>query len=134
MIKTAISTLPATRLAGSCREEETAENRCFRLFPPFPDNQAALAYTFDKSGQECQVLASWAGQDTLDPGVPGARIQGPRSPGSGVRTAGSRAIQGLQEALDRASRPSQVPPGWPGPASLDLVPIQHLPRMAWRRS
>ena len=106
------------------------------LFWPFPGkvkNQAALAYTSDKSGPKCQDPGQWPGQDQQDPG-PGSQDPRVRPARIRVLDARIRAIQGLQEALDPALGTLQGLPGWPSQASLDLVAIQQLPRIGQGRS
>ena len=112
MTKTAISTLPATSWAGSCRFPAKPETAVFRQFPAFLRNQAALAYTSDKSDQDPRV-------GTLGPPWirgPRVRIQGSQQ-GPGGPDPGS---QGLLRGPGRASRdppgPSRLAePGQPGP-------------------
>ena len=104
--KQPISTLPALTAVGTRPKRKTAENGYFRLFSVFPGIQAALAYTFDRTGQSCQ-----------DPGQQGW----PGWPGSGSRAArdgpGSRvpgALEGSWDGPVVPARPLPASPAWLG--------------------
>ena len=120
-----ISTLPALSAGRAVPFPGKPGNTTFRPFPAKGKIQAALAYTSAKSGQDLKVLASQAGQDTLDPGLrcpdPGV-WEGPRSPDPGPQ----RPPGGLWEA---SSPPGQAPWAWSALAPGDLDAIQHLSRI-----
>ena len=105
MTKTTISTLPATRLSGTGRFPAKPETAVSRPFWHFPDIQAALAYTFDRNGQ-----------DVTDPGQqgwPGCPDPGSRGPDPRVTKGQIRARSGVpgppRRPWEAPSRPSEAP-------------------------
>ena len=128
--KVTISTLPATTLAEAGEIRKTAVFRLFRPFRAERENQAALAYTFDRTGRnpgfQPGLHPGWPGSGSPEPGS-----RGPSSPDPGSQEPWMAGIQGPGGPWMAGSGPSRpLSPGRSWPAWTWMLSNTY-PRSPW---